>query len=52
LDAALIIVLRYRNNLFHGIKWQYKLFGQLDNFETANAILMKTLDRYGRLAND
>ncbi len=47
--TSLIIVFRYRNNLFHGLKWQYELAGQLDNFNAANAILMKTLDRYGRL---
>jgi hypothetical protein len=47
LATALIIVYRYRNNLFHGLKWQYELAGQLNNFNAANAILMKALDRYG-----
>src|SRR5258706_11634810 len=41
LATALIIVLRYRNNLFHGMKWQYELAGQLGNFNAANAVLMK-----------
>lgn len=47
--AVLIIVFRYRNNLFHGVKWQYKLVGQLDNFNAANAVLMKVLERHGEL---
>jgi hypothetical protein len=51
LAAILIIVFRFRNNLFHGVKWQYKLAGQLDNFTTANAVLMKVLERHGALAD-
>lgn len=47
--TILIIVLRYRNNLFHGVKWQYQLAGQIDNFRTANAILVKVLERHGAL---
>lgn len=46
--AALLIVYRYRNNLFHGVKWQYELADQLGNFNAANAILMKALDRYDK----
>ena len=46
---ALIIVFRYRNNLFHGVKWQYKLANQFGNFTAANDVLMKVLDRYGAL---
>lgn len=49
LIAMLIVVLRYRNNLFHGIKWQYKLKGQLDNFSHANAVLMRVLEQHGDL---
>jgi hypothetical protein len=49
-STALIIVYRYRNNLFHGLKWQDGLAGQVDNFNAANAILMKTLDRHGELS--
>jgi hypothetical protein len=49
--AVLIIVFRYRNNLFHGVKWQYKLEGQIGNFTAANNILMKTLERHGELAD-
>lgn len=48
--AILIIVFRYRNNLFHGVKWQYNLADQLGNFTAANAVLMKVLDGYGALA--
>lgn len=49
LIAMLIIVLRYRNNLFHGVKWQYNLAGQLDNFSHANSVLMRALEQHGNL---
>ena len=52
LVAMLIVVLRYRNNLFHGIKWQYKLKGQLDNFSYANAVLTRILDQHGDLQGE
>lgn len=42
--ALLIIVLRLRNNLFHGEKWVYKLDDQVDNFRNANRLLAKFLD--------
>jgi hypothetical protein len=47
--CTLMIVWRLRNNLFHGSKWAYQIRGQLDNFTHANAVLMKVLERYGRL---
>ncbi|WP_306259552.1 hypothetical protein [Pararhizobium sp. IMCC21322] len=47
LVALLIIVYRFRNNLFHGQKWQYELSEQLDNFSTANRLLMKAMDLSG-----
>jgi hypothetical protein len=47
--AVLIIIFRYRNNLFHGVKWQYWLAGQFDNFTAANNVLMKVLERHGAL---
>lgn len=47
--AILIIVFRYRNNLFHGEKWRYNLKGQLGNFTTANDVLTKVLERHGAL---
>ena len=48
--AILIIVFRYRNNLFHGAKWRYNLKDQLGNFTVANNVLTKVLDRHGGLA--
>jgi hypothetical protein len=36
LSAILIIVLRLRNNLFHGVKWSYGIKDQLENFRNAN----------------
>jgi hypothetical protein len=49
--TVLIVILRYRNNLFHGMKWQYdELAGQLDNFTNANNALMTALEHYGQLA--
>jgi hypothetical protein len=50
MTAILIIVFRYRNNLFHGVKWHYRRHGQLANFIVANEILMKVLERHGKLA--
>jgi len=46
--AALIIVYRFRNNLFHGVKWSYELQGQLDNFTHANAVLMQAIELHER----
>lgn len=37
--GCLVIIYRLRNNLFHGEKWQYELYGQLDNFTQANNYL-------------
>ena len=42
--AVLIIVYRYRNNLFHGRKWSYELQGQLNNFRCANSALMQAIE--------
>ncbi len=47
--TVLIVVLRFRNNLFHGLKWQYKLADQLENFTNANRVLIKVLERHGQL---
>ena len=41
---ALLIVWRFRNNLFHGTKWTYTLKDQYNNFQMANATLMATMD--------
>lgn len=42
--ALLLIILRLRNNLFHGVKWQYLLRDQLGNFTHANHVLMCAID--------
>jgi hypothetical protein len=47
--AVFIVILRYRNNLFHGLKWHYELADQLDNFTNANNALMTALDHHGQL---
>jgi hypothetical protein len=48
LAAALLIVYRYRNNLFHGPKWEYDVQGQQTNFETATALLIAVLEMKSR----
>jgi hypothetical protein len=48
LSAVLIVVLRLRNNLFHGVKWTYGIKGQLDNFRNANNVLMSIIDLHHR----
>jgi len=42
--ALLLIILRLRNNLFHGEKNIYTLSCQIDNFKVANQVLSKFLD--------
>ena len=46
LSAMIIIVLRLRNNLFHGEKWAYGIQGQFENFRNANKILMAVIDMH------
>ncbi|WP_369051395.1 hypothetical protein [Burkholderia gladioli] len=48
--TVLMIVWRFRNNLFHGAKWAYQLQGQRSNFTHANAVLMRLLERHGQFA--
>ena len=43
LSAILIIVLRLRNNLFHGNKWSNGIQGQLENFRNSNNVLMAVM---------
>jgi hypothetical protein len=43
LQSLLIIIYRFRNNLFHGQKQVIYLNGQLSNFTTANSLLAKVL---------
>lgn len=45
LQGILLIVYRYRNNLFHGSKWDDGIAGQLDNFRHACNVLMAVMDR-------
>jgi hypothetical protein len=45
-EASLIIVYRFRNNLFHGVKWAYEIVDQLGNFEHANAVLMQSMEMH------
>jgi len=47
--ALLIVVFRLRNNLFHGVKWDYGIGGQRENFTHANAALMSALETQGYL---
>ncbi|HEX8678690.1 MAG TPA: hypothetical protein VF683_01920, partial [Chthoniobacterales bacterium] len=44
LKTLLLIILRLRNNLFHGVKWQYLLYDQFENFTHANAVLMPAIE--------
>ena len=43
-STLLIIVFRYRNNLFHGEKWAYQLQEQEQNFSHANDVLMRAIE--------
>ncbi len=45
LAACLIIVYRYRNNYFHGIKWATEFRDQQKNFEESNKLLTFVLDQ-------
>jgi hypothetical protein len=42
--SVLIVIWRFRNNLFHGEKWAYGLQGQLSNFTMANDALMTAFE--------
>ncbi len=44
--AIVIIIYRFRNNLFHGLKDISIIDQQRTNFETANSFLMTFLDQY------
>ena len=47
--AVLIIIYRFRNNLFHGEKWAYDLRGQRNNFEQANKALIVAMELQKRV---
>lgn len=44
LIGCLGIIYRYRNNLFHGEKWKYRLQEQYDNFRRSNGLLLDILE--------
>ena len=46
LRGLLLICHRLRNNLFHGVKMQYGIAGQRENFRNACDILMAVMDRH------
>lgn len=47
LSAILIIVFRLRNNLIHGVKTEYGIRGQLENFRNASLVLMAAMELHG-----
>ncbi|MBX6071280.1 hypothetical protein ISD49_31115 [Pseudomonas aeruginosa] len=48
LAAMLIIVLRFRNNFFHGLKWAYQMQEQQENFERASQLLQRCMTFTGQ----
>lgn len=48
LACCLIIILRFRNNYFHGIKWAYQFKEQQENFERSCSLLAWCLDQYAQ----
>jgi hypothetical protein len=44
LSGLLIIILRLRNNVFHGVKWAYEIRGQFENFYYANNALIQVME--------
>ena len=49
LASCLIVVYRYRNNFFHGIKWASKFRDQYDNFAKSNQLLAYVLEISSRI---
>jgi hypothetical protein len=49
LAASLLIVLRYRNNFFHGTKWGYNLRDQTGNFEIAINLLRVVTEAFQQI---
>lgn len=47
LTAVLLIVIRFRNNFFHGVKWATQMRDQRDNFECSIRVMTKCIDRFG-----
>lgn len=48
LACCLIIILRFRNNYFHGIKWAYQFREQQESFERSCCLLTWCLDKYAQ----
>lgn len=48
LKACLVIVYRYRCNLFHGNKSLYKLWNQVELFEYSNVLLISIIDTFNK----
>ncbi|MPX90430.1 hypothetical protein [Salinivibrio sp. VYel1] len=46
LIGCLAILYRYRNNLFHGEKWEHEIQGQQENFERATSLLRWLMDQH------
>jgi len=46
LAACLIIVFRFRNNYFHGLKWADEMTGQKDNFDHSIQLMTSCIDRF------
>lgn len=46
LACCLIIILRFRNNYFHGEKWAYQFAEQRENFEHSCCLLAECIDKY------
>lgn len=46
LIGCLVILFRYRNNLFHGEKWEHEIQGQQENFERSTSLLRWLMDIY------
>ena len=46
LTACLIIVFRFRNNFFHGLKWAYGMQEQYDNFTHSAELLTKCIEKF------
>ncbi len=45
LTGCLVILYRYRNNLFHGEKWENEVQGQQENFGRATLLLRQLMDQ-------
>lgn len=48
LACCLLIIWRFRNNYFHGLKWAYQFQEQRENFEVSNLIMTKYLEKFAR----